>query len=257
MMNRSEIARYARALRERLEGHRLAGWEPPLAAERIAPDLPAHTDHVQASPVTSSAPAETPRESGSSEKTLELLRGEVAGCSRCRLHEGRAQAVFGVGDPNARLMFVGEGPGSEEDRQGEPFVGPAGQLLDKIIVAMGLRRADVYIANVVKCRPPNNRNPRSDEMEACRGYLDQQIGRVAPEVIVALGTVAARALVGGELSMGKMRGRFHHYGEVPVMPTYHPAYLLRTPSEKRKVWEDIQQVMARLELGPDESPRSA
>ena len=146
-------------------------------------------------------------------------------------------------------MFVGEGPGHEEDQKGEPFVGAAGQLLDRIIAAMGLTREAVYIANIVKCRPPSNRNPEPDEIGACRGYLERQIDLVAPDVIVALGAVAARALLGVEGGVGRLRARFHRFRDIPVMPTYHPAYLLRNPADKRKVWEDLQQVMSQLELG--------
>jgi DNA polymerase len=161
--------------------------------------------------------------------------------------------VFGVGDPLARLLFVGEAPGFDEDREGEPFVGRAGRLLNDIIRAMGLRREDVYIANVVKCRPPQNRAPDASETGSCREYLEAQIEIVAPELIVALGGVAAKALLGTEHSLGRLRGRFHPYRrpdgqEIPLMATYHPAYLLRYPEEKRKTWEDVQLVMGRLGL---------
>jgi DNA polymerase len=153
-----------------------------------------------------------------------------------------------VGDPHARLLFVGEGPGYDEDRLGEPFVGKAGRLLNDMIRAMGLQREEVYIANVVKCRPPGNRTPAPDETGACLPYLEQQIDIVAPEMIIALGAVAARALLGGERSLGEMRRRFHDYRGIAVMPTYHPAYLLRNPADKRKTWEDLQLVMSRLGL---------
>jgi len=148
-------------------------------------------------------------------------------------------------------MFIGEGPGSEEDRLGEPFVGPAGQLLDKIIGAMGFGRSSVYIANVVKCRPPGNRNPEPAEVGACLPYLEQQIEAIAPDVMVALGAVAARALLETESSVGRLRGHFHDRGGIPVRVTYHPAYLLRNPAEKRKVWEDMQAVMAKLSDSPN------
>jgi DNA polymerase len=158
--------------------------------------------------------------------------------------------VFGVGDPSARLMFIGEGPGRDEDLKGEPFVGAAGQLLDRIIAAMGLRRSQVYIANTVKCRPPRNRNPEPDELEACRHFLIRQVEAIEPEAIVLLGRVAAHAVLDSDAPLGRLRGRFLEWRGTPVMCTYHPAYLLRNPADKRKVWEDMQQVMARLGLRP-------
>lgn len=186
-----------------------------------------------------------------------LDREQVKGCTKCRLSEGRTKTVFGVGNPDARLVFVGEGPGFEEDRQGEPFVGRAGDLLNKMIVVMGLRREDVYICNVVKCRPPNNRDPEADEIAACSPYLFEQLRTIEPEVIVALGAPAARTLLQTSDAIGRLRGRFHDFqvgdpmggGDVvPLMPTYHPAYLLRSPSQKGKTWADLQMVMARLGL---------
>lgn len=182
---------------------------------------------------------------------------EVSGCTKCRLSEGRNKTVFGVGNPDARLVFVGEGPGFEEDRQGIPFVGRAGQLLTKMIAAMGLNREDVYICNVVKCRPPNNRDPEPDEIAACSPYLFSQLQTIEPEVIVALGAPAARTLLNSTAPIGKLRGRFHdfQFGDplgdgrtAPLMPTYHPAYLLRSPQQKVKAWADLQMVMAKLGL---------
>jgi len=161
----------------------------------------------------------------------------------------RTQAVFGVGDPVARVMFVGEAPGVQEDRRGEPFVGPAGQLLDRIIAAMGLGRERVYIANVCKCRPPSNRRPQLDEMAACLPFLRRQIEIIRPEVIVALGGVAAQGLLHTQLGVNRLRGEFHDFDGIPVRVTYHPAYLLRDPSQKRHTWEDIQAVMRHLGLG--------
>jgi DNA polymerase len=181
---------------------------------------------------------------------LERLRSEVIGdCRRCRLCEGRTNLVFGVGSAEARLMFVGEGPGADEDRQGEPFVGRAGQLLDKIIVAMGLTRAAVYIANIVKCRPPDNRTPLPDEATTCLPFLEAQIAIIKPAVIVALGKTALEWLV-GDLKGGitQLRGRWFEHRGVPVMATFHPAYLLRSPAAKRPVWDDMQEVMRRLGL---------
>ena len=170
-----------------------------------------------------------------------------ADCSRCKLHTlGRTQVVFGVGNPNADLMFVGEAPGADEDIQGEPFVGRAGQLLTKIIEAIGLRREDVYIANVIKCRPPGNRNPEPDEVEQCEPFLFRQIDTVKPKVIVALGKFAAQCLLRSTDPITRIRGREFTYRDAILMPTYHPAYLLRTPSAKREVWEDMKRVRAIL-----------
>jgi DNA polymerase len=160
--------------------------------------------------------------------------------------------VFGVGNPRAALMFVGEAPGFDEDRQGEPFVGAAGQLLTRIIAAIKLRREDVYIANILKCRPPNNRNPKPDEIALCRPYLDRQIELIRPRVICALGKFAAQTLLASDAPISRLRGRFHDYRGIPVMPTYHPAYLLRNPDGKRAVWEDMQQIQARLAGTPPE-----
>lgn len=168
------------------------------------------------------------------------LRSRVAGCTRCELHKGRTQTVFGVGNERARWMFIGEAPGAEEDRRGEPFVGRAGKLLDEMLRAVGLDRGDVYIANTVKCRPPGNRNPAADEMATCRGYLDRQIELIAPGIIVAVGKVAAQNLLDSDAPVGRLRGRRHVYGDIPLVVTYHPAYLLRSPAQKRLVWEDLR-----------------
>ena len=185
---------------------------------------------------------------------LDALRVEIGpDCSRCKLHGlGRRQVVFGVGNPNADLMFVGEGPGADEDIQGEPFVGKAGQLLTKIIEAMGMKREDVYIANVIKCRPPQNRNPEPDEVEQCEPFLFRQIDIVKPKVIVALGKFAAQSLLKSTDPITRIRGREYKYRDAILMPTYHPAYLLRTPSAKREVWEDMKRVRAILMQSADE-----
>ena len=168
-------------------------------------------------------------------------------CSRCKLHTlGRKQVVFGVGNPNADLMFVGEAPGADEDIQGEPFVGRAGQLLTKIIEAIDLRREDVYIANVIKCRPPNNRNPEPDEVEQCEPFLFRQVDIIKPKVIVALGKFAAQCLLKSDAPITRIRGREFTYRDAVLIPTYHPAYLLRNPSAKRDVWEDMKKVRAIL-----------
>jgi DNA polymerase len=178
---------------------------------------------------------------------LALVREEIGDCRRCRLCEKRTNIVFGVGHPNARLMFVGEGPGADEDAQGEPFVGRAGQLLTKIIEAMQLGRADVYIANIVKCRPPENRTPLPDEVATCSPFLLRQIAAIRPRVIVCLGTPAAQTLLGTRETITRMRGVFRDVGGIKVMPTFHPAYLLRNPAAKREVWEDMKLVMAALQ----------
>jgi uracil-DNA glycosylase len=178
---------------------------------------------------------------------LEDLRsGTIGDCRRCKLCEGRTKIVFGDGSPRARLMFIGEGPGADEDRQGLPFVGRAGQLLNQIIKAMGFTREEVYIANVVKCRPPDNRAPQPDETASCTPFLFRQIEIIGPEVIVALGSPATQALLGTSAGITKIRGTFREFQGIPVMPTFHPAYLLRNPAAKKEVWEDMQQVMARL-----------
>ena len=179
---------------------------------------------------------------------LTAIGAEASVCKLCPLHETRMNVVFGTGNPNADLMFVGEAPGRDEDLQGEPFVGRAGQLLTKIIEAMQLRREDVYIANLLKCRPPENRNPLPAEAEKCRPYLDRQIALVQPKALVALGSFAAAAVLESKERISRLRGRFHERGGVQVMPTYHPAYLLRNPSAKRAVWEDMQMVMDLLQI---------
>jgi uracil-DNA glycosylase family 4 len=168
-------------------------------------------------------------------------------CSRCKLHTlGRRQIVFGVGNPDADLMFVGEAPGADEDVQGEPFVGRAGQLLTKIIEAIGLAREDVYIANVIKCRPPQNRNPEPDEVDTCEPFLFRQIDAIKPKVVVALGSFAARALLRTQDSISRLRGRVYEYRGAKLIPTFHPAYLLRNPSSKKEVWEDMKLVRTLL-----------
>jgi uracil-DNA glycosylase len=204
---------------------------------------PADADDAAPPAAGAGAPA-APTES--IETLFARLSGEVAECRRCRLCEGRNRAVFGDGDLRARLMFVGEGPGAEEDRTGLPFVGRAGELLTRIIQAIGMERAQVYIANIVKCRPPGNREPQPDEVAACRGYLEAQIDAIRPRVLVALGRVAAQTLLGNDTPIGKMRGQWFEVRGVPVMVTYHPAALLRNPTLKRPTWEDMQQVRDRL-----------
>jgi len=179
--------------------------------------------------------------------SLDDLSSVIGDCQRCKLGKGRTRLVFGVGNPDARLMFVGEGPGRDEDLKGEPFVGRAGMLLTDIIEkGMRLKRSDVYICNVVKCRPPENRNPEPDEVETCSPFLRRQIALVQPEVIVALGKFAAQTLLGSTTPITKLRGNWSEYQGVPLMPTLHPAYLLRNPADKKLVWQDIKSVMTRL-----------
>jgi uracil-DNA glycosylase len=182
-------------------------------------------------------------------KALEEMAHEVAGCQACRLCSTRNRTVFSDGDPNARLMFIGEAPGADEDAQGVPFVGRAGQLLTKMIEqGMDLRRSDVYIANVLKCRPPENRNPEPDEVASCRRFLEAQIELVRPEVIVGLGKFACQFLLKSDEGMMRLRGRWGLYGDIPVMPTYHPSYLLRQPDRKKDCWEDLLNVLGKLGL---------
>ena len=185
---------------------------------------------------------------GSAAAALAAIREDIGDCTRCKLHGlGRTQIVFGVGNPTADLMFVGEAPGADEDIQGEPFVGRAGQLLTKIIEAIGLRREDVFIANVLKCRPPGNRNPEPDEVVQCEPFLLRQIDVVKPKVIVALGKFAAQCLLKTNAPITRLRGREFKYRDAVLIPTYHPAYLLRTPSAKREVWEDMKRAKAILD----------
>lgn len=173
---------------------------------------------------------------------LEKLKSEMLACHKCPLGRTRTNLVFGVGNPMANLMFVGEAPGRDEDLQGEPFVGRAGQLLTRIIEAIGLKRSDVYIANVLKCRPPGNRNPLPEEIVLCMPYLIKQIGIIQPKVLCALGTFAAQTLLNTKAPVGTLRGKFHDYKGIPMMVTFHPAYLLRNPNDKVKVWEDMKKV---------------
>ncbi len=179
--------------------------------------------------------------------SLEEIRVEIGACTRCKLHTlGRTTIVFGTGNPNADLMFVGEAPGADEDEQGVPFVGRAGQLLTKIIEAIDLRREDVYIANVIKCRPPANRNPEQDEVATCEPFLFRQIDAIKPKVIVALGTHAAHTLLRTDVPISRIRGKQHEYRGAILIPTFHPAYLLRSPDRKRDVWEDMKLVKSLL-----------
>ena len=167
------------------------------------------------------------------------LCSTVSACTRCDLHRGRTQTVFGVGNKDADWMIIGEAPGAEEDRRGEPFVGRAGKLLDEMLRAVGQQRDKVFIANILKCRPPNNRDPKPAEAAACRGYLERQIALVQPRIILAVGRIAAQNLLGTDSPVGRLRGKRHALGDIPLVVTYHPAYLLRSPSQKRKSWDDL------------------
>ncbi len=178
---------------------------------------------------------------------LQQLREEIGDCIRCKLSQKRTNIVFGEGNPDARLMFIGEGPGREEDIQGRPFVGDAGVLLTRLIEKMGFKRDDVYIANIVKCRPPMNRDPEPEEIETCRQFLEKQIEIINPDIIMSLGRISSLALLGNAaLKITEVRGNFFDYQGIPLMPTFHPAYLIRNPKEKWKTWHDAQKVLARL-----------
>jgi len=182
----------------------------------------------------------------SKDQALKLLREEIGDCQRCKLSQGRNNIVFGEGNPHSKLMFIGEGPGRDEDMQARPFVGDAGKLLTNLIVKLGLKREDVYIANIVKCRPPHNRNPEEDEIITCRPFLGKQIDIIKPRIIVCLGRIAAHALLEVSTPISKLRGSFSRYKEIEVMPTFHPAYLLRNPKDKWLTWEDMQKVLDKL-----------
>ena len=202
----------------------------------------------QTSAATGENISESVKPAESQSEGLGAVRAELGECTRCKLSRGRKTIVFGEGNPSAVLMFVGEGPGYEEDQQGRPFVGAAGQLLTDIIVkGMKLRREDVYICNIVKCRPPDNRNPEQDEIEACEPFLIRQFQAIKPKFIIALGNVAAKTLLKTKEGITSLRGRWHTYQGIPLMPTFHPAYLLRNPADKKLVWEDIKKVLAKME----------
>ncbi|HET7499775.1 MAG TPA: uracil-DNA glycosylase [Kofleriaceae bacterium] len=236
--------------------HAIGGAAPAAAARLVEPA-------GGASPSLEDAPAaELPVPPG--RRTLAQIRAELGDCTRCKLHTTRRSIVFGVGAPDTPLMFVGEAPGEQEDRRGEPFVGPAGELLDKMIEAMGWTRDAVYIANTTKCRPPGNRNPQPDELAQCMPFLHAQIASIAPRIIVALGRPASNQLLGVDAPISSLRGKFHDYPRLSsdrhslkIMPTFHPAYLLRDPDKKRLAWADLKLVMAelaRLGITPPKQP---
>jgi len=275
----AELLELTRQLRGQLSRHAALGaWAAPGGAsaraapaddDREAPaasaDEPGELDAAmssaaEAGPVDAGAAMEDGGgvASGSApivlgRRTLTQIRADLGDCTRCKLHSTRRSIVFGVGSADTPLMFVGEAPGEQEDRRGEPFVGPAGQLLDKMIEAMGWTRGSVYIANTTKCRPPGNRNPQPDELGQCMPFLHAQIAAIAPRIIVALGRPAANQLLGTDAPISALRGRFHDYSRaasdgvsLKIMPTFHPAYLLRDPDKKRAAWSDLKLVMAEL-----------
>jgi DNA polymerase len=271
---RSELRFLTEALRAHAEWHSACGASalplaPPVATASAPPasrePLAASRELGREEALQSTAPREAPPSARSSPAPAELtangsrltaeerhqrltvLSDEVKGCTRCVLHEGRTQTVFARGNGSSGLCFVGEGPGADEDAQGFPFVGAAGQLLDKMIAAMGIARDDVYVCNIVKCRPPKNRPPEPEEMSTCMPYLTEQLSLVEPQVIVALGKTAVQGLFGTAEGITRIRGRWRLYqGRIAVMPTFHPAYLLRNPAAKREVWQDLQLVLKHL-----------
>lgn len=225
---KEELREIVRHLKNLMVVDREAGLEPPMLSPPSLDYLDMESSHLN---------------------SLEDLRAFIGECKRCKLCHGRTNLVFGEGSPKARLVFVGEGPGREEDLAGRPFVGEAGRLLTKIIEnGMGLKREDVYICNVVKCRPPGNRDPEEDEIGACIPFLKQQLQIISPEVICALGRVSAQSLLGQGFRITKERGKWFSFLEIPVMPTYHPAYLLRNSAAKRQVWQDAQEIMSFMGL---------
>ena len=277
----SEFQDLARSLRAQLEWARDCGTlgvpsvplvesaaEPQVVAP--APRSPAGVERAplaagptasaiapaRAEPAPVRAPIAVPADAEGRRARLTVLAEKVRGCTRCVLHTERTQTVFARGTGSAGLCFVGEGPGADEDAQGYPFVGAAGQLLDRMIVAMGLTRDEVYVCNIVKCRPPKNRKPEPDEMAACKPYLEEQLELVQPQVLVALGATAVQGLLGTTEGITRLRGKWKLYrGRIPVMPTFHPAYLLRTPGAKREVWEDLQAVLRQMGRGVPERRR--
>jgi uracil-DNA glycosylase family 4 len=225
---RREKAMNGDSVRRRIELERMMGVDV-LVRSRVRPPAAQHRGDV----------------SGTARELAEI-EAQVKQCTKCRLREKRTQGVFARGRCDAELMFIGEGPGADEDRIGLPFVGRAGKLLDKMIAAMGLGRDDVYITNIVKCRPPENREPRPDEITACRPYLERQIELIRPKFICTLGRPASNSLLGVEMAMNELRGRWFYYKDIPVLPTYHPAYLLRSPGQKRVAWEDMKKLILAL-----------
>lgn len=274
--DRAELARLVGDLRAHLRWHARSGtWaapggasasgraEPQYPEEPVHPGAPGdalsrprpdddrHRGRDDARPVppapSTARWSDAPDGGAPATRTLAVIRDELGDCQRCKLCSTRKNIVFGLGPEPAPLMFIGEAPGADEDRTGLPFVARAGELLDKMIEAMGWRRDQVHIANLLKCRPPGNRNPEPDEIAACRPFLDAQVLAIRPRIIVTLGRPAANAMLGNDAPISTLRGRFHEYRGIRLMPTFHPAYLLRTPEKKREAWSDLKQVIAELE----------
>jgi DNA polymerase len=248
-----DLLRQARAYIEQLAD---SGVDEVVLENKIEPRVvePKAARPPVEAPAPTAAPAPADREER--RRRLGTLEAEVKSCTKCRLHESRTQTVFARGNPEAEIAFVGEGPGFEEDKQGFPFVGPAGRLLDRMIAAMGYERDDVYVLNAVKCRPPNNRKPEPDEIAACAPYMREQIALVDPKVMVALGATGVEALIGNTVGITRLRGTWKAYkGKIPIMPTFHPAYLLRSPEKKRDVWEDLKAVLKHLGKEPPPAKR--
>ena len=235
-----ELLRLVRSLKERV---RMDG-EMGRPLSYLTHERPVAAADAEENPASAA-----PESSGAGKSGLGAVRELLGDCRRCPLHSTRHSLVFGEGNPEADLVFVGEAPGADEDAQGRPFVGRAGQLLTKIIGAMGMQREEVYICNILKCRPPGNRNPQPEEITPCEPFLIRQLGAIRPRVICALGTFAAHTLLKSEAPISVLRGRFHSYQGIPLMPTYHPAYLLRNPGAKKQVWEDVQMIMKTLRDG--------
>jgi DNA polymerase len=264
--DREELRALVGQLRTNLEKRKRSGLMgvPRTAAARKAAPAPVKAEPARptaGAPAVRAAaavePADEPSARPTGAKGLSVVREELGDCERCKLAPLRTNLVFGVGNPNAHLVFVGEAPGADEDAQGEPFVGKAGQLLTKMIEAMGYRREDVYICNILKCRPPGNRNPEPDEIEKCEPFLKGQLAALRPRVIVALGKFAAQCLLRDDTPISRLRGNFRSYEGIQLMPTFHPAYLLRDPSKKKEAWADLKAVNAtlkRMGLEPPHPP---
>jgi DNA polymerase len=234
-----------------------AGAAPSSPVASAAPPSPVASAAPPVSEPAFEVAADAPANAKTGRQGLAVVRDDLGDCQRCKLALGRKNLVFGVGNPDAELVFVGEAPGADEDLQGEPFVGKAGQLLTKMIEAMGYRREDVYICNVLKCRPPGNRNPEPDEVASCEPFLKRQLAAIRPRMIVALGKFAAQCLLRDDTPITRLRGGFRSYEGIPLMPTLHPAYLLRDPSKKKLAWEDLKAVnaaLARVGIHPPRPP---
>ncbi len=228
------------------DGTRVLYRDPTVAVAKAPPPVAARAPAVVTNAPTPAVPVAAVSPATGPVQTLDEIRRELGDCKRCKLCNGRTNIVFGSGNPKAELVFVGEAPGQDEDLQGVPFVGKAGQLLTKMNEAMKFSRDDVYICNVAKCRPPNNRNPEPDEIAACEPFLKAQLRALQPKIIVALGKFAAQTLLRDSTPITRLRGQWRQYEGVPLMPTFHPAYLLRSPNEKKLAWLDLQEVMKRF-----------